>query len=327
VNVWHCMLANSVKPLKNVNSRLVPDCGVSDVTQPTAPLIRATPGTSCEQAVAHRESRTAGNQTRTEILDAFQQSTMYKLPVDEFEYFEASDTKKRYHFKKFKFMADNARFVSLRGYFDSEIVGDNTLNPGQREFIKLAQILKSRLITEIELKQRIVERALIEERVGDYKKQLKMAFQREQVAQTELENARKNLQNQVTAMVQLVIKIDAAPESQKEAIAKQLNDAIAALLPKFDLQILLRERGKYESLGSISEISDATQSSLKSLNATNDRILRMMVLDGNYEALTSTLLSARQDAIRVLLGERQIFVYRRKPGASALRLIESAATR
>lgn len=175
----------------------------------------------------------ASNQTRMEILKAFQQSTMYKLPVDEFEYFEASDTKLKYNHKKFKFMADNARFVSLRGFFDSEIVGDNTLNPGQREFIKLAQILKSRLITEIELKQRVVERALIEERVGNYEEQLKDAVARERVANNDLKTHQTSLRTNLATILGLVNEIDARAESERQDIETHIADELSRLQLRF----------------------------------------------------------------------------------------------
>ena len=38
----------------------------------------------------------------------------------------------------------------------------DTMTPLQREFIRLAQIFKARMIAEVELKQRIVERGLIQ---------------------------------------------------------------------------------------------------------------------------------------------------------------------
>lgn len=161
----------------------------------------------------------ASNDTRMEILGEFQGQTMYQLPVDEFEYFDASDMKRWYHFRKFKFMADNARFVSLRGYFDAQIVGDQTISPVQQEFIKLAQILKSRLITEIELKQRVVERALIEERIGDYDQQLKLAAKFEQDAQEKLVKATGNLQSQATNTILLLAEI----RSRYGALYQQLN--------------------------------------------------------------------------------------------------------
>ncbi|MFM8571291.1 MAG: hypothetical protein ACKOAU_06805, partial [Pirellula sp.] len=63
-------------------------------------------------------------------------------------------------------LSPNASFTSMRGFFNANIPNDDTLNPIQREMIRLAQILKARLITELELKQRVMERAVIEERLA-----------------------------------------------------------------------------------------------------------------------------------------------------------------
>jgi len=63
-------------------------------------------------------------------------------------------------------LSPNASFTSMRGFFNANIPKDDTLNPIQREMIRLAQILKARLITELELKQRVMERAVIEERLA-----------------------------------------------------------------------------------------------------------------------------------------------------------------
>ena len=63
-------------------------------------------------------------------------------------------------------LTPSASFISMRGFFDANISNDGTLNPIQREMIRLAQILKARLVTELELKQRVMERAVIEERLA-----------------------------------------------------------------------------------------------------------------------------------------------------------------
>ena len=61
----------------------------------------------------------------------------------------------RYHFRNFS------------GFFDVGIGHADTMNPMQREFIRLAQIFKARLIAEMEWKQRVLERGLIEDRSND----------------------------------------------------------------------------------------------------------------------------------------------------------------
>lgn len=63
-------------------------------------------------------------------------------------------------------LTGNATFTGLRGFFDANVPHDDTMTPLQREVIRLAQILKARLVTEMELKQRVMERAVIEERIG-----------------------------------------------------------------------------------------------------------------------------------------------------------------
>lgn len=61
------------------------------------------------------------------------------------------NARQRYHFR------------NLRGFFANEIYPSETMNPAQREFIRLAQIFKARMIAEVELKQRIIERGLVED--------------------------------------------------------------------------------------------------------------------------------------------------------------------
>jgi hypothetical protein len=58
-------------------------------------------------------------------------------------------------------------FRNLSGFFDTGFVNPDTMNPMQREFIRLAQIFKARLVAEMEWKQRVLERGLIEDRSND----------------------------------------------------------------------------------------------------------------------------------------------------------------
>lgn len=80
----------------------------------------------------------------------------------------------RYHFRNFlNFFATNGMLpmgadgiclpnsgeqVEFVSYENAQ-----TMNPVQREFIRLAQVFKARLISEMELKQRVIERAMIED--------------------------------------------------------------------------------------------------------------------------------------------------------------------
>ncbi|WP_417385751.1 hypothetical protein [Gimesia sp.] len=133
----------------------------------------------------------AKNSVRMEILADFQMQIETQLPLDEQDYFVASGMTSKHDFKKFQFLAHNAKFVSLRGFFNADVMGDDTLNPLQREFIRLAQIFKSRLVTEIELKERVLERSVIEDRIGDYHKMMLEAQNDEDQARKAVQEARK----------------------------------------------------------------------------------------------------------------------------------------
>ncbi len=109
----------------------------------------------------------AKNDVRQQILMEFEALARGKLPQDEMEYLQASLTgSSKREMKRFLPLGHNATFKSLHGFFDAELHGTDTLSPLQREFIRLAQIFKSRLLAEIELKQRVTERALVEDRLG-----------------------------------------------------------------------------------------------------------------------------------------------------------------
>gem|GEM_PF-901556 len=138
----------------------------------------------------------AKNETRMEILEEFKRQIETELPEAEMNYEQSSGRTGKEHHLKVLPLAQNARFQSIMGFFNAEVSGTDTLNPLQREFIKLAQILKSRLVTELEYTQRFKERGLIEDRLGNYIEELRKQKQKEQKAKDELENTRNALNDQ-----------------------------------------------------------------------------------------------------------------------------------
>ncbi|MEM6473388.1 MAG: hypothetical protein AAF802_27770, partial [Planctomycetota bacterium] len=77
----------------------------------------------------------------------------------------ALNNQQRYHFThllNFFGSINGVCGVGLGGGIEGD---SDTLNPVQREFIRLAQIFKARLVTELELKQRLIERTMIEDNV------------------------------------------------------------------------------------------------------------------------------------------------------------------
>ncbi len=148
----------------------------------------------------------AKNSTRKEILDDFQRQVECDLPQAEMEFLQAAGPTE-HHERRMTLLALNARFVSLRGFFNGDVAGDDTLNPIQREFIRLAQIFKSRLVTELELNQRMMERSMIEDRLGDYLAELRKAAAKEQSAENVLASLtgtlRKDQQDVLTGVAQI----------------------------------------------------------------------------------------------------------------------------
>lgn len=142
----------------------------------------------------------ASNDTRQEILCAFEALATGKLPLDEMQFLEQSGVRRGFFVRDYELLASNSRFVSLRGHFDGHVQGDNTLNAPQRDFLKLAQILKSRLVAERELKQRVVERALIEVRQREVENQQEQLRVAEQNARTALVNQQGELKTNISAV-------------------------------------------------------------------------------------------------------------------------------
>jgi len=139
----------------------------------------------------------AKNDVRREILADFQAQLEADLPQMEFNYYLAGLTPTKCEAccdKKHYLMAYNAKFQSFLGFFNTEIAGADTMTPLQREFIRLAQIFKAHLVTEITLKQRVLERSLVEERIGgDYREELRKAKEAEDTAKAELSKIQQSL--------------------------------------------------------------------------------------------------------------------------------------
>lgn len=118
-------------------------------------------------------------------------------------------------------LAQNAEFQSLKGFFDGILPHDHTMTPLQREFVRLAQIFKSRLITELEYKQRVMERALIEDRLGNRQQELLDAQALEDEAAQLLERSQKEKAN---AIQQVVIELTRAQGRIRQSTAKAIAD-------------------------------------------------------------------------------------------------------
>lgn len=176
----------------------------------------------------------ANNGTRREILEEFDGMVQSELPRAELSNLEAgfACTKSRlfdHHRNKHCLLGQNARFESLRGFFNSEIADDHTMTPMQREFVRLAQIFKSRLVTELEYKQRVMERAIIEERLGDRLQELREARAKEATANGEFDKSREKFQQARSAVAVTARLIQSRIELAEQGAAAVRTNASKSL--------------------------------------------------------------------------------------------------
>lgn len=139
------------------------------------------------------------NDIRQQILDRFRHLVECDLPQAEWDYRKTSsllpcklNSQKevcRNAFEKYKFR-------NVHGFFDAWVPGSDVMTPMQREFIRLAQIFKSQMVAELELKQRVIERGLIEDSAND---ELEKADALTSVRQSALQRLKNDFQALVAA--------------------------------------------------------------------------------------------------------------------------------
>lgn len=81
------------------------------------------------------------------------------------------------------------RFANFNGFFTTQVYSPDTMNPLQREFIRLAQIFKSKLIAEMEINQRVIERGLIQDGMGNVERLRNRAIAQQEQSQEVLRQA------------------------------------------------------------------------------------------------------------------------------------------
>jgi len=229
----------------------------------------------------------AKNSTRIEIFGQFDQLLQGELPMAEAAYIQASMTacKEKHscrHPPKFYPMAQNAAFQSLRGFFDMQIGHDDTMTPLQREFIRLAQIFKGRLITELEYKQRVRERAIIEERLGDRLQELQDA-----------RNKEKDAQGQLQEMQQERLK---ARDSLTSSFVRTLNEL---QLADRNVQDLFGQLLEFKGLRDEIQLKE-NRETVEEFRASRERSTDSFVLLGTQlEHIPYKIIKDAQDTLRV----------------------------
>ncbi len=111
----------------------------------------------------------AKNDVRQRVLNRFIELVRCEMPQAEYDFRKASKIMP-HHMNSLREISRHVcevyHFRSLRGMYDVPL-DDDLMTPMQREFVRLAQIFKSQMVAEAELKQRVIERALIEDRANE----------------------------------------------------------------------------------------------------------------------------------------------------------------
>ena len=168
----------------------------------------------------------AKNDIRQMILERFRHLVQCEMPCIEWDFRRSADMTKRIKHQKITSLKDvtenvhqKYHFGNLHGFFNALVDDTDAMTPMQREFIRLAQIFKSQMIAEMEYKQRVIERGLIEDRAND-----------EDEFNELLEPVRKKARRAVVASYEGLV------DSQKEAqdVIAQIEIVLASLEPKLD---------------------------------------------------------------------------------------------
>ena len=108
------------------------------------------------------------------------------------------------------------KFRNFINFFAANVSHTDAMTPMQREFIRLDQIFKSQMIAEMELKQRIVERSLIQDYAGDEGDQRDKAKSEHKKSLDALKNSDQTLSGE---MIEIRYAI-------QETLLNEINDEI-----------------------------------------------------------------------------------------------------
>jgi hypothetical protein len=172
----------------------------------------------------------------------------------------------------------NYLFLNFQNFFAQGEWNDATLNPMQREFIRMAQIFKSQMIAEIELKQRVVERGLMDQNRSDDE-------------QSE-NNALKTVRNSAAAeKVKILDDQRRAIQGIGEAVVKAISSATSIdqkleAFVKYDITRLRDFADAIKQKKSIDPLSIERLSKIgAALESVSPHLLRSIEIQSRYEEM------------------------------------------
>lgn len=115
----------------------------------------------------------AKNDVRQMILERFRYLIQAEMPCIEWDYRRSASMTRKIDHQKINSLKEvheqvykKYHFSNLHGFFNAWVDDTDAITPMQREFIRLAQIFKSQMVAELEYKQRVIERGLIEDQAN-----------------------------------------------------------------------------------------------------------------------------------------------------------------
>ena len=264
----------------------------------------------------------ANNETRLAILQEFERLVQTDLTPAEQRFVQTGEgccTERCKlgclnckHGPKVCYFAQNGHFTSLKGFFDANILHADTISPLQREFIKLAQIMKARLITELEYKQRVMERSVIEERLGSDDRRREQLF-REQDAEEKLIAAKQEIVEARSVVIPVITEtmgiLDESGRILKQADESAFGVVLETMLSLFPKKSTAAENGQPSRLQLLQMIGRA-------IDEINEDISRVGTGDNdavrrNFENVAEVKKAEKEDEnspiqMQLALGARVI---------------------
>lgn len=239
----------------------------------------------------------ARNDIRMQIIERFLSHVTCDLPQAEYDYRIATRLDKPgKHLMKTVHTEVMNRYIfrNFRSVFESELIGADTLNPMQLEFLRLAQIFKSQMVAEVELKQRIVERGLIQDRSNDETQQAEILAD----VQAEL---RRKVKEQLLQIVEDRAKYQDGIRTAQSILNDYIESAKLASIANEARQSAVQASAIFNDLSidkKVKELRKATgNSSITSHSITSESANDYVNNTMNGMRLTSELLPRIRDAI------------------------------
>lgn len=277
----------------------------------------------------------ADHPVRQRIVMRFQELLAGELPQRETEYVQAlthvtshgKSLQNRFR-KAIKIDNKNAaeiyfnaartyHFPNTISYFNDQIAGQGTLNPVQYSTVKMAQALKAQLVAEMELNNHVLERSLLETKVGetaeDYARSLTVASALSKKADSQAEVASESVAIALFATAENGLA--GLPQNERinlSSATEAINKLKTALRSPVAMSQIIQAAivvSRKDDVSFIDQVWDATLTASGVDQDTSDVVFAVLAKSLIHAKTPGTDLSKAfrsfHDQIRVLIDARQ----------------------